>query len=1451
MNGLRGEYFAGVTAPDFELTEPTSTILDGELNFNNLVPVYEQRTGQGEHTGARWTGQIEAPSSGDYTFYVSGDNGFRLWVDGEQIIDWWVNQWDIEQTSQTVTLEAGEKYDFRLDQFQATGGANLFVRWTGPGIEKSIVPLSAFTPPDDFDVYPARGTVNEAGDAVRLELDGAVAAGSDVADHVVLTVDGGEIPVAEAEVYSSGEALVLTPEGPVTELAVVRLAYDGEGDLTVGGEDAPAFDIPVENLSTYVMVTPWAADLDRDNPLPEYPRPGMVREDWQNLNGPWQLEILEADSETPFEAEAFSKEVVVPFPIESILSEVELTEDHFAYYRTFAVPEGWAIGTTERLQLNFDAVDYEATVYVNGTEVAHHLGGFDAFSADITDALVEGENELVVRVTDTTGDQPRGKQSNNPGGIFYTPASGIWQTVWMEPVPAAHITQLDLTPDLDNDALTVNVNTAGASDEASVEIVAYDADGVEVGSVTGATDTNLQLEIPDPHLWSPEDPYLYDLTATLTDGDQNDAVDGYSGMRSIEVAEVDGQQRILLNGEQTYLNSTLDQGYWPDGVYTAPTDEALAWDIQETKDLGFNTIRKHIKVEPQRWYYHADQIGMLVWQDMPSGDNANEDVREQYRAEMRTMVEQFGSSTSIIGWVPFNEGWGEWNLQTTGEIANEIKALDPSRLMNAHSGHNCCNSLGDSGQGDIIDYHQYTGPALPRPDDTRAAIDGEHGGFSLSVPGHVWPGGSVNPYGEVDTSEELTAAYVQNTAELIAPAQDYLSGSVYTQLTDLEGEVNGFWTYDRKVSKMDRDAVRAINQKLVEVGSHPRTFPEPTDDALAYWPLNENEGDTAEDVTGNDHTLTLGEGMSWEEIGIQGSALGLDGDGAATTQVPELDTTGNFSVSAWVRLDELPTGGYATVASMDGVRGKSAFFLQYGAPINGFAFSFENDRAVAEGTPRTGEWRHLVGVRDAVARELRLYLDGELAAVQESKASTLTDGTFAVGRGQWEGNDVDFLDGAVDNVHLFDRVLTAEQVAELAVPPAELVEVTPEGVTFSDEHGTDDDTFTVPDVEGVEYRIGDSVVEAGTHEGSGEVTVTAHALEGFVLAEGAVAEWSHTFSTEGGGPELVEVTPEAVSFVDRPGFADDTFTVPALDGVEYVIDGDVIEAGTYPGVGTVTVTVRALEGFVLAEGAAAEWSFAFTTGTPAPDTRGAEFHLSNTWRGSTDVHFMYGRWADEVLIGDWDGDGVDTIAVRRGNEFHVSNAQRGGDADVVLTYGRDGDVILVGDWDGNGTDTFAVRRGAEYHVKNSLRGGDADVVFTYGRETDQVLVGDWNADGTDTFAVRRGAVYHVKNSLRGGDADTVFTYGRSADVTLAGDWDGNGSDTFAIQRGRVYHVNNSLRGGDADTVVTFGRLGDEVYVGDWDGNGTDTLGVRRPVGPAPAATGTAAAKDVAGVAKLS
>lgn len=1037
VHGLRGDYMLADRDNGFELGDPVSSVLDAEIDYQNLLPIYEHRTGRSEDVGVRWSGSLTVPEDGDYTFHAIGDNGFRLRIDGELLIDFWEDQWEIEKSSPSVALKAGEEYPFVFENFQAVGGANVHLSWSGPGIDHEIVPLSAFTPPDDFETVGISAAVSEDGTTVTGTSGSALAAPGDLAEHVSLWVDGGEYPVAAGSV--SGATLVVRPAEPIARDVAVRLSYDGEGGLTASGEAVGAFDLPVRNDSQHQLTTPWAGDVDPGSPLPEYPRPQLVRDEWLNLNGRWEFQALSSGEQVEF-GQSYDEEVLVPYPIESILSGLQRHEDDFAYRRTFQVPDGWG---GQRILLQFGAVDYEARVYVNGAEVAHHTGGYDAFSADITDALAAGENELVVRVTDTTRGVPRGKQEPNPSGIFYTASSGIWQTVWLEPVPATSITEIELTPDLDASALRVTVETDGDA-EATVRVL---EDGAEVATATGAAGTELELPITDPRLWSPDDPFLYDLEVTATDGMGTDAVRSYAGMRSIEVAEVDGVQRILLNGEQTYLLSTLDQGYWPDGVSTAPTDEALAWDIAETKELGFNTIRKHIKVEPARWYYHADRLGMLVWQDMPAnnGGNGDEAQRGTFRSELDAMVDQLDAAPSIIGWVPFNEGWGEWDRSATGEIADHVGELDPTRLVNAHSGVNCCNSKGDSGRGDVIDWHEYAnyGPALPRPDATRAAIDGEHGGYSLSILGHVWPGGSVNPYGEVETPDELTAGYVENTARLIRPAQEYLSGSVYTQLTDVEGEVNGFWTYDRRVLKVDTERVAAINRTVIEVGSAGRTFPEPIggDEGLARWELDEGEGGKSADATGGGHELTLHDGASWTD-GVDGSALELNGDRqSATAQVPELDTTADYTISAWVRLDSLPAN-YASFVSGDGLTGRSTFFLQYGAPVGGFAMSFaDGPRAVAELTPETGEWYHLVGVRDAQHGTLSLYLDGELAATVDTRGGTASNGTIALGRAQWDGSAVDFLDGALDQVRVFDRALADDEVAALfAGEPEEPVE---------------------------------------------------------------------------------------------------------------------------------------------------------------------------------------------------------------------------------------------------------------------------------------------------------------------------------------------------------------------------------------------------------------------------
>jgi hypothetical protein len=469
-------------------------------------------------------------------------------------------------------------------------------------------------------------------------------------------------------------------------------------------------------------------------------------------------------------------------------------------------------------------VDHTATVWVNGTEVARHTGGYTRFSVDVTDALTpSGPQEIVVGVEDRTDEtwQPIGKQRDVPDrGIFYTGSSGIWQTVWMEPVAArGHVEDLDMATDVDTDTLALTVDTGGDASGLTVRAVVRDGDE-EVATAEGAPDQPLDVQVPDAELWSPDHPFLYSLDVTVLDGQQQvDQVGSYFGMREIGTARgADGRLRITLNHEILFLMSTLDQGFWPDGIYTAPTDEALRFDVAQTKRLGFNTIRKHVKVEPDRWYHAADTLGVLVWQDMPSmrtGGIPPPEAQAEFERQLHEIVDQHDSWTSVIGWVLFNEGWGEWSSEATGRIADSVAAQDPTRLVDAHSGVNCCASRGDSGRGDVIDWHAYTGPAQPTPDDHRVAVDGEHGGFGLEVPGHMWFG-EGHAYQMAQDEDELTRLYVDNQRALIPIAeQQGISGAVYTQLTDVEHEVNGFLTYDRQVEKMDFDQVRAVNDEVV------------------------------------------------------------------------------------------------------------------------------------------------------------------------------------------------------------------------------------------------------------------------------------------------------------------------------------------------------------------------------------------------------------------------------------------------------------------------------------------------------------------------------------------------------------------------------------------------------------------------------------------------------------
>lgn len=1030
-HGLKGEYFAMSEPGARDFAELGGISLDPNIDHPNLVGTFQELTGQGEHTTARWTGQLTAPTTGDYTFYAIGDNGFRMFLDDEAVIEHWEGDWDVEQTSEVIHLEAGEALDFRLEMFQDIGGANMYLRWTGPDLEKQIVPESAFTPPADFEIYPVELIGSEAGNTLTARFEGPVAAPETVAEHLTIEVDTVPWPIGEVSVDPDDPTtLVIALDAQVQQGQRIKVSYDGLGGLQVDGEVVPEIMRNATNLSTHRLLTPWGEDLDTDNPLPEYPRPQEVRDEWLNLNGPWEFASA-GEGEEPAFGIPLQEEIIVPFPVESQLSGLERREDHMFYRRTIEVPEDWQIGDGQRLMLNFGAVDYQATVWVNGQQVTEHTGGYTAFSADITDALDgTGEQEIVVAVTDQTGnDQPKGKQTLNPGGIMYTPNSGIWQTVWMEPVPDASIDAIVSTPDVDGSTVEVTAESSTAAEGSRVEVSVTNDKGRTVARTRGVVNEPITVKLHRPTLWTPDNPYLYGLEVRLIDGDSTDEVDSYFGMRSIEVQQVGGFPKLVLNGEPVFSLAMLDQGYFPDGLYTQPSDEALVFDLQAQKDLGFNAVRKHIKVEPMRWYYHADRMGLLVWQDFVSADITSVEGQEAWLSQGKEMMHQLRSVPSLIGWVVFNEGWGEWDRVRTGEIAEEVKALDPTRITNAHSGVNCCASKGDSGKGEVIDHHDYTNEDPPFPDETRVAMDGEHGGFTLRTPGHMWPGAPAVIYSGVPDKEALTQKYVENTETFYLDQAAYeLSGSVYTQVTDLETELNGFYTYDRRELKVLPEPVRAVNEAVIAAGASAGDRDDRGYPGNAHWEFNNGPKHKTKDSVNNIWADLHGD-ASWVP-GVSSRALSLDGDGDyAQTQDPVVDTTGDYTVSAWVSLEELP-GNFATAVSQDGRQKENPFYLQYGE--GAFAFSLQGaERVRAPMTPEPGAWHHLVGTRDAGTGVVSLYVDGELADSTTVDHSSVSTGPLMIGRATWNGNPTDWWHGSIDEVRVWDEALSAGEVDDL------------------------------------------------------------------------------------------------------------------------------------------------------------------------------------------------------------------------------------------------------------------------------------------------------------------------------------------------------------------------------------------------------------------------------------
>jgi len=557
------------------------------------------------------------------------------------------------------------------------------------------------------------------------------------------------------------------------------------------------------------LLTRWAADVDPTRVLPEYPRPQMVRTRWTNLNGLWEFAVR-ADSAAPLPfGRGLPERILVPFAMEAALSGIGRHAERVVYRRMFRVPADVTEG--ERLLIHFGAVDWRATVYVNGRRLAEHTGGYSPFTVDVTDALLAraDEQELVVAVYDPTDafGQPRGKQVSNPRDIWYTPVTGIWQTVWLEPVPRSSIDRLVLTPELGAGVLHVTVSGRGVAPAARVEAVASSG-GRLVGRATGAVGGDLRLTIANVHPWSPDDPFLYDLRVTLRDGTRGvDSVTSYFGMRSVSRGpDANGFVRIRLNGKSVFELGPLDQGWWPDGLYTAPTDAALRHDIEMMKALGFNMVRKHIKVEPARWYYYADKLGLAVWQDMPSGWNDTPAARRDFESELRAMIEDLRSVPSIVAWVPFNEKWGQFD---TRRIVSIIRQTDTTRLINDASGWQ------HEGAGDIIDVHRYQGPQAMFGAEGRVAVVGEFGGLGYKENGHAWAGDTWGYGGLFASTDSLAARYALLLQRLYHDRDTHgISAGVYTQLTDVEVELNGFMTYDRAVVKFDTARTAAVNRGL-------------------------------------------------------------------------------------------------------------------------------------------------------------------------------------------------------------------------------------------------------------------------------------------------------------------------------------------------------------------------------------------------------------------------------------------------------------------------------------------------------------------------------------------------------------------------------------------------------------------------------------------------------------
>ena len=569
--------------------------------------------------------------------------------------------------------------------------------------------------------------------------------------------------------------------------------------------------------------TKWGNNLNQNNIWNEYPRPQLERKDWINLNGLWSYSITNENALKP--GNLYEK-ILVPFSLESSLSGVmkNLNEKEILwYYREFKIPENWK---NKNILLHFNAVDWKCELFINDTKIGEHIGGYSEFYFDITNKLLEGKNKILLKVFDPSdkGYQPVGKQSLNPNGIWYTSISGIWQTVWLEPVSEKYIEKIEINNDFDNKEIKINCKLN--QDENLPLKVGLLYNEKEFMKIKGNSNSDIVFKIPEEyfHPWSPSEPNIYRIKAELFDNEDKiiDSIESYTTIRKIEQRkDENGYYRIYLNNNKIFNMGVLDQGYWPDGLYTPPSEEAMIYDINKLKELGFNAIRKHVKIEPYRYYYYCDKIGMLIWQDMPSGDrqenkwehhqlNAGDDVKRSdesknnYYQEWSEIINNLKFFQCIIIWVPFNEAWGQFDTEKVVEFTNK---QEPTRLINSASGGNHRNC------GNFLDLHNYPEPSQYLKVDNLINILGEFGGLGLDIKGHTWKDDNWG-YKTFKTKEEVTEKY-EEYINLIINSFKGFSAAIYTQTTDVETEINGLITYDRSEIKVDKGRIKAANEKII------------------------------------------------------------------------------------------------------------------------------------------------------------------------------------------------------------------------------------------------------------------------------------------------------------------------------------------------------------------------------------------------------------------------------------------------------------------------------------------------------------------------------------------------------------------------------------------------------------------------------------------------------------